>query len=89
MNSTNHSATLAQMKNTTRKYSMALSMAILVTASCARAGATKVHARAMKPTPASTQPGSTAHQNSDTGSVAPKVWELTALAARKGPPVAS
>jgi hypothetical protein len=40
--------------------------------------------RAMKPTPTSAQPGSSAHQNSDTESVAPKVWELTALAACKG-----
>ena len=88
MNSTNHRATLAQMKSTTRKYSMALSIAILVTASCARAGATKAHVRAMKPTPTSAQPRSTAHQNSDTESVAPKVWELTALAACKGPSVA-
>jgi hypothetical protein len=70
-------------------FMIALSIAILATASCARAGATKAHVRAMKPAPTSAQPPSTAHQNSDTESVAPRVWELTALAARKGPSVAS
>lgn len=88
MNHTNRGALLAQMTSRTRKYSIALSIAILVTVGCARAGATKAHVRPMKPTP-SAQPGSAAHQNSDTESVTPKVWELTALAARKGPSVAS
>ena len=89
MNNANRRVALARMKSTTRKYSMALSIAILATASCARAGATKAHMRAMKPTPTSVQLRSTAHQNSDTESVTPRVWELTALAARKGPSVAS
>ena len=69
-------------------HTLMLSIAILVSASCSRAGATKAHARAMKPAPTSVQPASP-HQNSDTESVAPKVWELTALAARKGPSSAS
>ena len=78
------------MKNSRREnYLMALSIAIFASVGCARAGATKAHVRAMKPAPTSEPRGSAAHQNSDTESVTPKVWELTALAARKGPSVAS
>jgi hypothetical protein len=81
----------SQMKNTSPSalVMIALSIAILATASCARAGATKAHVRAMKPAPRSAQPGSASRQNSDTESVTPRVWELTALAARKGLSVAS
>ncbi|HEY3745904.1 MAG TPA: hypothetical protein VGL17_06660, partial [Gemmatimonadaceae bacterium] len=75
------------MKNTNPSavLMIALSIAILVTAGCARAGATKAHVRAMKPTPTSAPPRPASRQNSDTESVTPRVWELTALAARKGP----
>lgn len=84
MNHTNRKAVVAQMKSPAGRYSMALSMAILVTVGCARAGATKAHVRAMKPAPTSVPRQSAGHQNSDTESVTPKVWELTALAPRKG-----
>jgi hypothetical protein len=82
-------ALLPQLWVRGRRYSLMLPIAILAALSCSRAGATKAHARAMKPVPTSAQPPSAAHQNSDTESVAPKVWELTALAHRKGPSVAS
>jgi hypothetical protein len=67
------------MKNTSPSAlpMIALSVAILATASCARAGATKAHWRAMKPAPTSAQPGSASRQNADTESVTPRVWELT------------
>lgn len=77
------------MQNALHKALFALSIATLAAVSCSRAGATKAHARAMKPAPTSAQPAAATHQDSDTESVAPKVWELTALAVRKGPPVAS
>jgi hypothetical protein len=70
-----------------QKYSIALSIAILVTAGCTRAGVTKAHAHAMKPVPASVKSDSGSVQNNHT-TVAPKVWELTALAGRKGSSVA-
>lgn len=89
MKNTNRRVLLTQMASRGREYSIALAIGILVIASCTRAGATKAHARAIKPAPQSVRPGSAAHQNSDTGSVTPKVWELTALAGRKGPSVAS
>ena len=71
-----------------KNHSIALLIALLATLGCARAGAAKAHARAMKPAPSSRAPRS-APQPSDTTTVAPHVWELTALAARKGPSVAS
>jgi hypothetical protein len=70
------------------KYLMALSIAILASVGCSRAGATRAHVPAMKPAPKSVQPDPGAPRNSDTERVTPKVWELTALAARKGPSVA-
>jgi hypothetical protein len=70
-------------------YSIALSIAILVTAGCTRAGVSKGNAHAMKPVPASMKSDSGSVQNADTTTVTPKVWELTALAPRKGPSVAS
>jgi hypothetical protein len=69
--------------------SMALSIVLLATLGCARAGATKAHAHAMKPAPSSPAPDSARTQTSDTARVAPNVWELTALALRKGPSSAS
>jgi hypothetical protein len=69
-------------------YLMVLSIAIFASVGCTRAGATRAHVRAMKPAPKSVPPDSGAPRNSDTESVTPKVWELTALAAGKGPSVA-
>ena len=66
---------------------LALFIVLLTSVSCARAGATKAHAHAMKPVPASVESDSIG--NTDTTSVAPKVWELTALAGSKGPSVAN
>lgn len=68
------------MKNTSPSalLMLALAIAFLSTASCTRAGATKAHVRAMKPAPTSAQPGSASRQHSDTESVTPRVWELTA-----------
>jgi hypothetical protein len=68
-------------------YSMALSIVLLASVGCTRAGITKAHAHAMKPVPASVKSDSIG--NTDTTSVTPKVWELTALAAHEGPSVAS
>ena len=75
------------MKNPVRNSSVALAIALLATLGCTRAGATKAHAHAMKPDPSSLAPGSASPQTTDTARVAPNVWELTALAARKGPSV--
>ena len=72
-----------------RAYSIATTIAILAAVGCTRAGVTKAHAHAMKPAPTSAQPVPASPQNTDTASLAPKVWELTALAARKGPSAAS
>jgi hypothetical protein len=73
------------MKNGYRNRSIAL-FVLLVTLGCTRAGATNAHARAIKPAPASEAPDSASVGRSDS---TPRVWELTALADRKGPPIAS
>lgn len=74
------------MKNGHRNRSIALAFALLVTLGCTRAGATKAHAHAIKPAPASVGPDSLSSGKSDS---TPRVWELTAIAARKGPSAAS
>jgi hypothetical protein len=89
MNHIKRTALVAQLKSQIRNYSMALSMAVLVIAGCTRAAATKAHVRAMKPAPKSVPAGVRVLRSSETDSVTPRVWELTALAPRKGPSVVS
>ncbi len=73
------------MKNTARTASIVLLITILAADGCSRAGATKGHARGMKPAPSTVRPDSVPSSNSDTLNSAPRVWELTALASNKGP----
>jgi hypothetical protein len=72
------------MKNTGRNASMTLSLAILIAVGCTGAAATKRHARAMKPAPTAVMRRPASRATSDSASVSPNVWELTALAHRKG-----
>lgn len=62
----------------TRACCAALSMALASTMGCARAGAPKGHARAIKPAPLSVQPDSVSHRNPDSTSLTPRVGELMA-----------
>lgn len=77
------------MKGPSRNASITLSIVLLVMVGCTRVAATKGHARAMKPAPTWVRPHPASSRNSDTTSVTPKVWELTALAPGKGPSAAS